>query len=957
MDTSEFLQRVLPVEGMYCAWTKTGRGRRQRFFDTIDELVHEVQERDHLQQNTFFAISTFLDDSNRKKTNVKATKVVALDIDCGPEKPFADYKAGLKAFSIFATKMGLPRPMLVKSGNGIHVYWILDHAIPPSEWSAIAHAMKDAAAAEQFAIDAGPTANPSLVLRPVGTNNWKDPDNPRAVEVLLDAEDVSAEALKSALSYYYKPAMPKTRNSALMDSLAVKSEFPPAVASVVADKCQQIKWAIDNPEHVAEPMWYALIGVAAHTTDPEDTARRWSEGHSKYSESETLAKLRQWKAQSIGPTTCARIESERAGGCAGCPFAGQIGSPVRLGSQFEEAEAPAEEVAAELQGTVPIPKPFKHIKGGGVAISIDDADTRLTDFDIHPLSYGYDEALGYEVVQYLWNRPHVGWKVLTFRQGYLTDSALKEFTGAVADQGIVLETRKQTELFQIMLRSYMNELRKMRTVTNLYSTMGWKEDNNVFVVGDTLLRRGADGVVTEETIRLSAHTQRVGSDMFTVDGDFEVWKQGTALLEKGELYAHMFSIGVGLASVLVPFTGLKGVTVSLYGESGGGKSLAQLMQQSLWGHPDKLHMQSKFTQNGLFTRFATHGNLPMTIDEATQMSDDDVADYLYTVTQGRDKARLDKNSAEKAPREWALTCTVSTNKPMAAKLASMGNQTEAQLARLLELRVDKSALFHESTDLGRRLHALFVGNHGWAGREVVKSLMVMGPEGLRAAIDHAVSTFGQRYNKKFSGVERFWELVFVLTDFALRFAYERDIIRFDPTLCVEWALQQVDDMRDTMRDNEKDAFDLIAEYANEFAGNTVRVYYNPDSDPYSDAKLLPRGPVRLRIEVYRAKGAQGPTSGVLYLDRAHFRKWFAARGENPREMVTLLNSERANMTPKSQKASLGKNTALSIPQTYVIGVDITHPRMASILTNAEDSYSGAPSGLDSLGDSVHKALH
>ncbi|MDV7390671.1 DUF927 domain-containing protein, partial [Arthrospira platensis SPKY1] len=106
-----------------------------------------------------------------------------------------------------------------------------------------------------------------------------------------------------------------------------------------------------------------------------------------------------------------------------------------------------------------------------------------------------DEGLGYEVVRFHWNRQHVGWQELTLRQAYLTKSRLKDFTTDIADQGIVLTSERQTEYFQIMLRSYMDELRQKRAMTNLYSTMGWKENFTQFVIGDTVLRRNVDGTV------------------------------------------------------------------------------------------------------------------------------------------------------------------------------------------------------------------------------------------------------------------------------------------------------------------------------------------------------------------------------------------------------------------------------------------------------------------------------
>jgi len=933
MDTLDFLRRVLPTEGTYCRFTLSGK--RNKFLGDLAEVVSEVQALDQRGQDAYFAISSFKDGSSRRNVNVLATKVITIDVDCGDGKPFATWKQGLKALGAFVAEMKLPKPLIVRSGNGLHTYWVLDRDLDRDEWTPLARAMKAAAEGQKFDIDPTKTADASAVLRPVGTHNFKDPTNPKRVEVLIDGGDTTVAAMRKALAYYFNPAdtPTKKRNNGLLDSLAARSDMPPAIGSLVAEKCQQVQWATENQDKVSEPLWYALIGVAAFCEDPEDTARRWSEDHPGYSESATLKKLDHWREQATGPTTCAKFESERPAGCKGCPFAGQIGSPARLGVRYKEVDTSAEAPEAVVT-EVAIPKPFKRTSKGIMA-TIDDTDIEVAPFDIYPLSYGYDEHLGYEVAQFMWDRPHVGWKVLTLRQAYLADGTYREFVGVIADQGIVLQTRKQTEYFQLMLRSYMNELRKVRTVTNHYATMGWKEDNTLFVLGDDLYRRKDDGTVEKDTIRLAAHVSRAGSDMYKSHGSYATWKAGTSILRKAKLYPHQFSIGIGLASILMQFTGLKGATVSFYGPSGSGKSLAQLMQQSLWGDPEKLHFQSKFTANALFSRFGLYGNLPMTVDEATQMTDKDVGDYLYWVSQGRDKARLTRSAEEKAPKEWALFSTLSTNKPISGKLISSGDETDAQLARLLELRVDPSPLFAEGTDAGRKLHRLFTENYGHAGRDFLERAMTIGEQGIRAMQAHAFGEFPKTYGKTFKGVERYWETICVMVDMCNRLAHEWGIIDFSQEDSTRWVLGQLDNMRETVADNFRDNFDLLGEYVNEHLNSIVLVHHDPGKDPAPVYELLPKGPIRIRIDGRRNRGSTKLAGGTILLERTHFRQWFAKRGGDVRDLMNQIIMDGADATPATKKASLGKFTPLSPPQCYVIGINLKHPRLQSILEGLE----------------------
>jgi hypothetical protein len=943
MDTLDFLQRVLPTEGVYCRFTLPGKSNR--FFGSITELVDAVHSADQRGQDAYFAVSTFVDDSSRKNTNVAATKVVVVDVDCGDGKPFPSWKEGLKALLKFIVDTKLPRPMIVRSGNGLHVYWVLDRSLPLDDWMPLARAMKAAASAQRFPIDMGKTADASVVLRPVGTHNHKDPENPKPVVLLFDAADTTAEALREALSYYYSDTPLKPKNNGLRDSLAVRNEFPPAVGSIIADKCQQIGWAVANQALVTEPLWYALLGVAAFCEDPEETAKLWSQDHPGYSEAETLKKLDQWRAQASGPSTCSKFEGERPAGCKGCPLAGKIGSPALLGVRYKEVDTSAEAPDQDI-GTIPIPRPFIRTEIGIVA-EIDDTQIPITNFDLYPLGYGYDEHLGYEIAQFSWKRPHVGWSVLTLRRAHLAEGTYREFVVSIADQGIVLESKKQTEWFQLMLRSYIAELQKVRTVTNHYATMGWKEDNRVFILGDDLIRRDDNGSVVVDTIRLASHISRASSNMFVTKGSYAKWRAGTSILRKAHMYPHQYSIGVGLGSVLMQFTGLKGVTISLYGPSGSGKSQAQYIQQSVWGDPEKLHFQSKFTQNSLFSRFGLYGNLPMTIDEATQMTDKDVGDYLYWVSQGRDKARLSRAAEEKSAKEWALFSTLSTNRPIASKLLAEGDENDAQLARMIELRVDPMPIYAKGSEAGRMLHQLFTENCGHAGRDFVMRLMRHDEQEIRAMVTAAYTSFAQDYRIHFSGVERFWQAGCVVPELALRLASEWDIIDFGPTDCMNWVTDQLVENRTTITENHRDLFDLLTEYMNAHLADTIRLTHNSGPYPLVAMGSPSMRSIKIRIDTYRLAPGKPIQRAVMLLDRGPFRKWLAAKGANPREFTQQLKQLGADATPQSGKSSLGKQTVIALPQSYVIGIDLTHPRMVGVLDDLERRDEG-----DELGNVV-----
>ena len=64
-------------------------------------------------------------------------------MDCGHKELDAGHGYlkkiyGTKAIAAVAKKVGLPRPMIVDSGNGIHVYWPLTKDISHTQWVMVA---------------------------------------------------------------------------------------------------------------------------------------------------------------------------------------------------------------------------------------------------------------------------------------------------------------------------------------------------------------------------------------------------------------------------------------------------------------------------------------------------------------------------------------------------------------------------------------------------------------------------------------------------------------------------------------------------------------------------------------------------------------------------------------------------------------------------------------------------
>lgn len=943
MDTLTFLRRVLPPEGIYAAIVINDGAPQQRFFNDLPTLATNCQELDARGNNVYFAVSSFKKRGSRKQDNVHLTNVIAIDVDCvnDDKHVYKNQRDGLQAVLNFVTDSGLPTPMIISSGRGLHIYWVLDAPLPPEEWRPLADAMKNAHTALNFKVDATVTADSARVLRPTQTHN---PKNGAEVKLLLDAPPTSKGVLQNILQRYIQPTAgtsnlnmtppPKTKGTGLLAAMAVPTDFPPASAPVVVDKCAQIKWGVDNADKVQEPFWYAMLGVAAHCVAAEDTAKEWSQGHPGYDETKTLAKMQQWRNNATGPATCSRFKAERPSGCDKCKFNGKITSPASISKQYDAAPA-SQDIPAEVVADVPIPYPFERVEDAAtkrkfMVMVLDGTHIETCPFEIYPVGYGRDNALGYEVVRYKWYRQHLGWTDLIFRQALLAEDA-REFATAIADQGIVLRGKKQQQDFQFMLRAYMEELRAIKSMTNLHDSMGWKENFTQFVIGDRVYKRLADGSVTAETISMSATTNRIASTNYTTKGDLKTWAAGTKVLQDLDFPQHMFALTQGFAAPLWAFGGLKGITVSLFGRSGSGKTLIQMWQQSIWGNPDKLHLTAKTTQNALFNRLGTAGNLPVTIDETTNMEDKDVGEFIFWVTEGKDKDRLTRSAEQRAPKEWATAVTVSTNKSFISKMQSGGFETDAQLVRLLEVPMAPHAVFKEGSAVGRALYRHIMNNYGVPGDAYAKILLALGKDEIERRIDVATKGFELKYGFKFSGMERYWENAFVRMEVAGQIATEYGLIAYDYELGIRWALTQLPALRCNIIENAVDGWKLINEFLNEVAAETLTIMHTEGQPSCFDHNRLPRGVVKARFDMFRKTHMDDYAHGTVMLVSRYFKPWLAARGYDFSVLQGELRALQADATPASGRFWIGRNTALKIGQQQVVGVNLSNEKMGGYL--------------------------
>ena len=127
METKTFLSKALSSEGYYCVFAaRSSDGRiAQKFYDSIDAVIDAAHNYDKEEYDVYYGLATFDKAGSRKVDNVNRLNSFFLDLDCGPSKEFLSQEQAIQALRNFCKRNKLPKPTMINSGRGIHVYWPL----------------------------------------------------------------------------------------------------------------------------------------------------------------------------------------------------------------------------------------------------------------------------------------------------------------------------------------------------------------------------------------------------------------------------------------------------------------------------------------------------------------------------------------------------------------------------------------------------------------------------------------------------------------------------------------------------------------------------------------------------------------------------------------------------------------------------------------------------------------
>lgn len=903
MNTPFYLA-ILPPEGPYCVVGIREGNAVPSFHDTMEEVIAQGETLKLRQSNAFFAPAQFATKDNRKASNCKSVKSFFIDLDCGPDKPYATQIDASIALRKFVTDTGLPEPWLVNSGRGIHAYWPFNEAVPAEYWLPRAKAFKQMCVENLLSIDLTVTADAARILRMPDTENHKV--SPPLPVVLISAGVISD--IQDLLKLMPPPVVAFDFGAAReygVDSMTqglAGGEFPSTSfarlvrRSVKGKGCAQITNAVTNAATLEEPLWRAALSIAWRCTDASTAVHVLSRAHPGYSPDNTIAKAEATQ----GPMTCDWYKTNYSAGCAGCQQ--KCTSPISLGRMVEAAEVIGDKYIVDQQlepdnvesgdpqtVQVEIPAyPFPYFRGihGGVFLKGKDAEgdpieVEIYKHDLYLTSRFYDSdehgnGEG-EVVGVNLHTPHDG--IRRFVAPVATLLTKEKMRDILIKHGVVA-INKELDNIMAYLASSVRNLQRLFAADRTRNQMGWTPDNTGFVVGE--LEYTANGV----RLAPAGASTREMAPLLTPKGSLEEWTKIANFYDRPGMEAHALAIFFGFGSPLLRLIGgieVRGAAINLMSnKSGTGKTTVQMVANSIFGRPGALLMKENDTIAAKMQWIGTLNTIVATMDEVTNMTDEQLSNVLYDIPQGRGRHRMESqtNKIRANLASWQTFVIMSSNSSLYDKLLRYKSTSDGEIRRLLELRIVRPLDIPKAES--DAIFRLLDENYGVAG-PVFMQYVVSNVEKVQEQLKKAQIKIDKDLNLDQS--DRFYSVILACAFVAGSIAKKLGLLNIDTGRVYTYALSTVAGIRSDIvkpaGDSDLTAQEALTTYVNDNLNNALIVNAARSIGIPQAPIREPRGPLRIRYE---------PDTRELWIPSAALRDYFVSRQVDFQQAIKSLTS-------------------------------------------------------------------
>ena len=924
----QFYEKALPRLGVYCVTgiDQVSRKTSNRFAETLDDVYNEIEKCKAKGLNTYVALGSF-DGYSRKAESSVYFRSFFIDLDVGESKAdtgkgYTTKQEATEALNVFLDESGLPPPVVIDSGTGVHAYWLLEEDVASDVYLPYAEKFKEYCLARIHA-DPAVMADLSRIMRCPETLNYKtDPPSPSAV-LSTEIHTYSFESFKEFLGEIKVEeesefSLDKVGKGLDEDTLAIyKADNFENKFEIIADKsmngtgCEQIKFAIEHRDNLPEPIWRNTLSVIKFCSDGGTWAHELFKGDPRYSRENT----EQYLTNIGGTMGCDEFDDKNPGVCQGCKHYKQLKNPLPLGRELKIAK-PADKKDApwanpnseEIPDFPDYLRPFVRGANGGIyylpepkidkeGIEHEQKPKLISQHDLFPIRRMYSPLDGECLLMKLILPQDAPREFLLPMKHVYASERFKEI---MSSNGVLYVPRVEyVGYLQEYIVKWGQYIESKQKADIMRMQMGWTEDKKSFVIGyKEILENG-----TEIESAASPYVRSIAKFLQPA-GTYTKWRESVDLLNTPGFEMHAFGMLIGFGSPLMRYTSTPGATVCYLGRSGSAKTGAMYAGLSVFGHPLELSVFDA-TDNGMTGRYLGLHNIMLGVDEISNKDGKVLSQLTHKISHGKAKIRM--QASVNAEREHEMSASLigmfTTNESAYTKFESIKASPDGESARLVEFLIEKPEILKGpgGGQMGRRMFEALKHNHGHAGPMYVKELFKLGDNYIMDNME----VWREKFLRDFGddSTYRFYENIVLSCFTGGTIADNAGIIRCDTERVYNKIVGEMINIRDrVLKINKADYPSILTDYINKYLPNVLVI---------KEGKVVmePRGGIVARIETDKS---------LLQVSKAAFKQYLNEKNISYREFEKDMQ-DRKILDPDHKKGRLttGWKSAVSIDPTYL----------------------------------------
>ena len=425
-----------------------------------------------------------------------------------------------------------------------------------------------------------------------------------------------------------------------------------------------------------------------------------------------------------------------------------------------------------------------------------------------------------------------------------------EWTETICEKDILASAQKITTLHKIGIsvtsknakymvavlqdmEDYSRERHLIPVIKMLYK-LGWNDAKSVFYP------------YTEENVGYDDKYGLPGlGKALQEKGNREAWYQKYTPMRKIPMV--QFLAAASLSAPIVGMLNLDGFTACLYGESRGGKSVANKIVCSLWAgseRKDGFIFSANNTSNAMDDILGTYGSIPVTLEDLNNMSEEDrkriPQELAMKVSNGIGKGRMTKDGKLSLIQVWYTVACMTSESRMTKDFRNAGSYNRVVQ---MEGATRADCPFTKNDMNVGEIQDFFENNHGYGSRDFIKALIEIGKKNLSTMlyeIRKQVSEKAREQGK--AGGQELPIAVMLLADQIAEEYLFHDEVKISIDEAVSW-MSAEDTVNQNMRFYDT-LMDFVVQHSGNFenwrmSGGSNVAYYGKYDEKKNQISILP----------------------------------------------------------------------------------------------------------------------